>query len=55
MKGSPVAVDLWIDIQTGDLLRVRLEEPTSAEKDDPATWTLDLYDQGDKVEIESPV
>lgn len=55
MKGSPVAVDLWIDIETGDLLRVRLEEPTFAEKDDPATWTLDLYDQGDKVEIESPV
>lgn len=55
MTGSPVAVDLWIDAESNDLLRVRLAEPRSDEKKDPATWTLDLYDQGDKVEIESPV
>ena len=55
MKGSPVAVELWIDHSTGDLLRVRLAEPPSDEKKDPATWTLDLYDQGAKVEIESPL
>lgn len=55
IKGSPVAVELWIDHSTGDLLRVRLAEPPSDEKDDPAIWTLDLYDQGAKVEIKSPV
>ena len=55
MTGSPVAVDLWIDKETADLLRVRLTEPPSEGRDDPATWTLDLSDHGDEVTIEPPI
>jgi len=55
MAGSPVAVDLWVDVATDDLLRARLTEPASVGNDDPATWVLDLTDHGAKVEIEPPV
>lgn len=55
MSGTPVAVDLWVAKETGDLLRARLAEPPSAEKDDPATWVLDLREHGAKVEIEPPI
>ena len=54
MSGSPVAVDLWIDRETDDLLRARLAEPETPENDDPATWTLELTDHGKQVTIESP-
>lgn len=55
MTGSPVAVDLWVDRETDDLLRIRLTEPPSEGRDNPATWTLDLSDHGDPVAIEPPV
>jgi hypothetical protein len=55
MVGTPVTVDLWIDKETSDLLRVRLAEPPSEDRDNPATWTLDLFDHGTKVEIEPPI
>ncbi len=55
MTGSPVAVDLWIDKQTHDLLRVRLAEPPSEGRAEPATWTLDLSRHGEQVTIEAPV
>lgn len=54
MIGSPIAVDLWIDKETGDLLQARLAEPDTVEKDEPAIWTLNLFDHGAKVEIEPP-
>ena len=54
MDGSSVAVDLWIDRETDDLLRARLAEPETDEDDDPATWTLDLSDHGKTVTIEPP-
>jgi len=55
MVGSPVTVDLWIDRETDDLLRAELREPPSAEKPNPTTWTLDLYDHGEDLSIEAPV
>ena len=55
MTGSPVIVDLWIDRETDDLLRARLSEPPTAGKAEPAVWTLDLSDHGEKVSIEPPV
>jgi len=55
MIGSPIAVNLWIDKETGDLLQARLAEPDTVEKDEPAIWTLSLFDHGAKVAIEPPV
>lgn len=54
MVGYPVAIDVWIDKETNDLLRVVLVESPSAEKDVPATWTLDLSRQNDDITIEPP-
>ena len=55
MDGSPVAVDIWTDRATDDLLRVRLAEPNTDENDEAAaTWTLDLSDHGKQVTIEPP-
>ena len=54
IKGSPVTVDLWIDQETNDLLRARLTEPPTADKPNPAVWTLDLSGHGEQVTIEPP-
>jgi hypothetical protein len=55
MHGSPVTANLWIDVRTFDLLRAQLEEPASSGNPDPATWTLDLFDQGEPITIEPPI
>lgn len=55
MVGSPVAVELWIDRETDDLLQATLAEPSSEAKPDPATWTLRLSDHGEDVTIEAPI
>jgi hypothetical protein len=54
MVGEPVGVDLWIDRETYDLLRVMLTEPDSADKTG-ATWMLDLSRHDEQVSIEPPV
>jgi LppX_LprAFG lipoprotein len=54
MHGSPVAVDLWIDKSTFDLLQAKLAEPQTPKNDHPATWTLDLFDQDKKITVEPP-
>lgn len=53
MTGTPITVDLWIDQATFDLLRARLTEPTSNDKQ-PTVWTLDLDDHDESFEIEPP-
>ena len=55
INGSPVAVDLWIDQETYDLLRARLSEPPGPERPNPAVWTLNLSHHGEDVSIEPPV
>ncbi len=55
MTGDPVAVEVWIDRETGDLLRIKLVEPPSPENADPATWVLNISDHGKRATIEPPV
>ncbi|HWV25409.1 MAG TPA: LppX_LprAFG lipoprotein [Thermomicrobiales bacterium] len=55
MKGDPIVLDLWIDGETWDLLRVVVTEPENSGSDDPATWTMNLSDFNQKVDIEPPV
>ena len=54
MKGSPVAVELWIDRETNDLLRAKLAEPSTEDIKHPATWTLTISDHDRDVTIETP-
>lgn len=54
MVGNPVAVSVWIDKATSDLLQLRLVEPASSGKDQPATWVMSLTDHGEQVEIAPP-
>lgn len=54
LQGSPIAVDLWIDKETNDLLRARLAEPPQDGPDKPAVWTLDLSDHDATIAIDSP-
>lgn len=55
MIGSAIAIELWIDAESSDLLRVRLAEPEDSGKENPAMWTLDLTDHGKQVAIEPPI
>jgi LppX_LprAFG lipoprotein len=55
MHGSPVAVSVWVDEATSDLLQIRLVEPASSGKEQPATWVLTMSDHGESVEIAPPV
>jgi LppX/LprAFG-like lipoprotein len=55
MHGSPVSTNLWIDVNTYDLLRAELEEPASSGNPNPAKWTLDLFDQDEPNSIEPPI
>jgi lipoprotein LprG len=54
MHGEPVAVSVWIDKATSDLLQVKLVEPASSGKEQPATWVLTLSNHGEQVEIAPP-
>ncbi len=55
MTGDNVEIELWIDLETSDLLRVKVYEPESDEKENPATWELNLSRFNEKVTIEPPV
>jgi hypothetical protein len=55
MGGDQVSVRLWVDTETHDILRVMLAEGESANKEEPARWTLNLSSFNDEVTIEPPV
>lgn len=49
-----VEVELWIDVETSDLLRVKVVEPESEAKENPATWEMNLSAFNEMVTIEPP-
>lgn len=55
MAGDDVAITLWIDIETSDLLRVVVVEPENPDKDESATWTMTLSNFDEEVTIEPPI
>jgi hypothetical protein len=55
MEGDRIGLDLWIDGETWDLVRVVVKEPASPDVDNPATWTMILSDHNKQIDIESPV
>ncbi len=54
MLGYPVGIDIWIDKETYDVVKVVLVEAPTPEKDEPATWTLDLSRQNEEITIVPP-
>jgi hypothetical protein len=54
MTGEAIGIELWIDTETHDLLQVRVIEPASADKENPATWVLRLSGFDEEVTIEPP-
>ncbi len=54
MSGDPIGLDLWIDTETSDLLRVVVREPENSGKDQPAVWTMRLTDHDEQVSIDPP-
>ncbi len=54
MRGSTQDLDLWIDKETNDILRIRIAEPTDEDLEDPAVWTLTLFDHDKDVKIDRP-
>ncbi|MEJ7901364.1 MAG: LppX_LprAFG lipoprotein, partial [Thermomicrobiales bacterium] len=54
MTGDEVDVELWIDVETSDLLRVKVIEPESEAKENPATWEMNLSAFNEMVTIEPP-
>jgi lipoprotein LprG len=55
MEGDRIGIELWIDAETWNLLRVELREPESADHTEPATWTMNLTDHDQQVSIEPPI
>lgn len=53
IQGEDIAVTLWIDAETDELVQVRLTEPEGV-REQPATWNLMLSDQNAPVEVEPP-
>ncbi len=54
MRGSNQDLDLWIDKKTNDILRIRIAEPEDEDIEDPAVWTLTLFDHNKDVKIDKP-
>lgn len=54
MRGAKQSLELWIDKDTSDILRIRIGEPIDEDLEDPATWTLTLFDHNKDVKIERP-
>lgn len=54
MRGTTQDLDLWIDTETSDILRIRIAEPDDEDLEDPAVWTLTLFDHNKDVTIDRP-
>jgi outer membrane lipoprotein-sorting protein len=54
MHGETITVDVWIDGESWNLMKVTVAEPTDAGLEDPATWNLTLGDHDEQVTIERP-
>lgn len=53
LEGDEITVQLWMDSETNELLRISLTEPDDVDGD-PTTWTITFSDHGKAVTIEAP-
>ncbi|HEV2127731.1 MAG TPA: LppX_LprAFG lipoprotein [Thermomicrobiales bacterium] len=54
MEGEEITVTLWLDTETYDMLRIRVEEPKDIAKENPATWVLSLTGHDSDLTIQRP-
>lgn len=54
MHGDEIGIDVWIDGETWDILRVIVDEPEEPEAPNPATWTMNLTSHNEQISIEPP-
>jgi hypothetical protein len=54
MTGDEIIISLWLDVETGDMLRLGVAEPEDAPKTNPATWTLTLAEHNSDLTIQRP-
>lgn len=55
MHGDEIGIDVWIDGEMWDILRVVVEEPEGSEAPNPATWTMNLTEHNKQMSIEPPI
>jgi hypothetical protein len=53
VSGEAIAVTVWVDAETSDILKVSLTEPEGV-REDPATWNLVFTEFNQDVTIEPP-
>ncbi len=54
MAGTSYAVELWVDKENSQLLKITLAEPENNGKPHPATWTMEISNYNADVKIEAP-
>ncbi len=54
IKGDEIIISLWLDVETGDILRLGVAEPEDAPKTNPATWTMTLTGHNSDLTIQRP-
>ncbi|MGI8486803.1 MAG: LppX_LprAFG lipoprotein [Thermomicrobiales bacterium] len=54
MTGSSFKVEIWIDKENSQLLKITLAEPSDNGKQHPATWTMMISNYDADVTIEAP-
>jgi hypothetical protein len=52
LLGDDIRVDVWMDEETDEVLRLRITEPET--EDDPTAWIMNFSDHNEPVEIEAP-
>lgn len=52
LLGDDLRVDVWMDENTAEVLRLRISEPET--EDDPTAWIMNFSDHNEPVEIEAP-
>ena len=55
MTGSSYKVNIWVDQENSQLLRITLAEPSDNGKKNPATWTMNISNYDADVTVEAPV
>lgn len=53
LEGDEINVSLWIDVETGDLLQIRLSEPEDVDGE-PIAWVITFSNHNQPVTIEAP-
>ncbi len=54
LRGSEHSLEIWVDKETNDILKISIAEPTDEDLEDPSVLTLNLTEHDKDVTIEPP-